>query len=108
MMTNNKFPYSGQIFLLTMDNGLKVTNNYLADGINLEVEFISGELKGVKMQMPYTWKEISKNCFLISWQENDKSTVVHYDDFNQNKSHAFYTTMKGEFYKMEGIIEKYQ
>lgn len=99
-----KFPYTGKKFIITMDNGLEVINHYLEDGKTIEIEFLSGDLKGIKMQSYYTWKLLSDSNFLISWQEDDKSTIVHCDNFEQKKSYAYYTTMKGEFYVMEGKI----
>ncbi|ATA18190.1 hypothetical protein EDC48_101341 [Gibbsiella quercinecans] len=99
-----KFPYAGKKFTLTMNNGLEVVNHYLDDGKTIEVEFLSGDLKGEKMQTTFAWKPLSDGNFLISWQENDKSTVVHCDNFEKKKSYAYYTTMKGDFYVMEGKI----
>lgn len=100
----DKFPLAGKKFSIAMNNGLKVTNGYSNDGKTILVEFLSGDLNGTKMEVPFSWTKVGDLAFLISWQENDGSTVVHYDDFKEKISRAFYTTMKGDFYVMEGEI----
>ncbi|GAA5106884.1 hypothetical protein GCM10023211_07260 [Orbus sasakiae] len=104
-MTANQFPYAGKSFVIKMNNGLEVKNSYLKDGKQLEVEFLSGDLLGTKMVVTFTWKALPSDNYLISWQESDKSTVVHCDNFIQKKSLAYYTTMKGDFFVMEGVIK---
>ncbi len=104
-MTNNKFPYSGKSFIIEMNNGLTVKNSYMEDGKHIEIEFLNSDLKGTKMVVLFKWKSVTSEDFLISWQESDNSTVVHCDNFVKNISNAFYTTSKGEFFVMEGIIK---
>ena len=100
------FPYAGKKFILTMNTGLKVINNYSSEGKTIEIEFLSSDLVGTKMVVPFTWKEVGADNYLISWQESDGSTVVHCDNFEKLISNAFYTTMDKEFYVMEGTIEE--
>lgn len=97
------FPFAGKKFRLTLGD-LVVNNHYSDDGKQIYIEFLSGELKGLQMNVDFSWKYLSDNNYLISWQESDQSTVVHCDNFVEQKSHAFYTTMKGEFFVLEGDI----
>ncbi|MGR5173541.1 MoaF-related domain-containing protein [Vibrio owensii] len=99
-----KFPYSGQTFTIKMDNGLEVKNTYHASESIITIEFLNGEMKGTLMNVPYKWRELSGGNYLVSWQESDNNTVVHCDNFNKGISYAYYTTMEGEFYVMEGEI----
>ncbi|WP_413495692.1 MoaF-related domain-containing protein [Morganella psychrotolerans] len=103
-----KFPYSGRKFKLTMDNSLSIINNYSNDGKTIEIEFLNGDLKGTTMEVPFTWRQLPDNNFLISWQESTKATVVHCDNFENKKSYAYYTTMDGDFFVMEGTITSIQ
>ena len=103
-MTDNVFPYKGQEFTIRMDNGLEVKNGYLDDGKTIRIEFLTGDLTGTVMEVPFCWRELDGNNFLISWQEADKNTVVHCDNFVSRISYAYYTTMSGEFYQMKGTI----
>ena len=100
---NTLFPYAGKSFQLVLGD-LTVTNSYAADGLNISIEFLNGDLQGTTMTVPFKWKYLSDGNYLISWQESDKSTVVHCDNFENKQSHAFYTTMNGDFYVLEGSI----
>ncbi len=98
------FPHAGQSFTLTMDNGLQIINSYRAEKDLIRVEFLSGDLTGTVMEVPFRWRELPDGSFLLSWQESDNNTVVHCDNFNTGISYAYYTTMAGDFYVMEGTI----
>lgn len=56
------------------------------------------------MDVPFQWRALADGSFLISWQESDNNTVVHCDNFDTGRSYAYYTTMGGDFYIMEGKI----
>jgi hypothetical protein len=101
---SDRFPYAGQAFIIKMDNGLEVKNAYHPDGKTITIEFLNGDLLGTVMDVPFTWREVAGGFFMISWQESDKNTVVHCDNFEQQISYAYYTTMQGDFYVMEGKI----
>lgn len=100
----NKFPYAGKTFLIKMDNGLEVKNSYALDKNIIKVEFLNGDLLGTIMHVPFQWRQLSDGYFMISWQESDNNTVVHCDNFDKKISYAYYTTMSGDFYVMEGKI----
>jgi hypothetical protein len=55
--------------------------------------------------VPYRWQALTGGNYLMSWQEEDRSTVVHCDNFEAKTSQAFYTTMSGDFYVMSGIMQ---
>lgn len=99
------FPHAGQAYTITMDNGLVVKNTYHPSDLIVTVEFLNGDLKGTVMDVPFQWRELAESNFLISWQESDNNTVVHCDNFAKGISYAYYTTMSGEFYVMEGEIK---
>lgn len=103
-MSEALFPQAGKSYQIKFSNGLEVKNSYAVDRNIIEVEFLSGELKGAKMEVPFAWTALPGGNFLLSWQEADKSTVVHCDNFEQKICRAFYTTMKGDFYVMTGDL----
>ncbi len=98
------FPHAGKSYTLTMDNGLVVKNSYHPRDEVITVEFLSGDLTGTVMDVPFKWRALDDGSFLISWQESDNNTVVHCDNFGTGVSFAYYTTMSGDFYVMEGRI----
>ena len=99
-----QFPQAGKSFTLTMNNGLVVKNSYHPQLEIITVEFLSGDLTGTVMDVPFQWHALADGSFLISWQESDNNTVVHCDNFSTGRSYAYYTTMAGDFYVMEGTI----
>lgn len=103
-MTEALFPQAGKSYKIRFSNGLEVINSYAQDKNVIFVEFLSGELTGFKMSVAFEWTALAGENFLLSWQESDKSTVVHCDNFEQKICRAFYTTMKGDFYVMTGEI----
>lgn len=103
-MTEALFPQAGKSYKIRFSNGLEVTNSYAVDKNIISIEFLSGDLTGTKMAVAFEWTALPGGNFLLSWQEADKSTVVHCDNFEQKICRAFYTTMKGDFYVMTGEI----
>jgi len=98
------FPYCGKEFTIKMDNGLEVKNSYHNEKNIVKVEFLNGDLKDTVMNIPFKWRQLTDGYFMISWQESDNNTVVHCDNFDKKSSFAYYTTMQGDFYVMEGKI----
>lgn len=103
-MTEALFPKAGKTYKICFSNGLEVINSYAPDKNIIFVEFLTGELTGFKMDVAFEWTALAGENFLLSWQEADKSTVVHCDNFAEKICRAFYTTMKGDFYVMTGEI----
>ena len=103
-MTDTLFPQAGKTYKICFSTGLEVINAYAPDKNIISVEFLSGELTGFKMSVAFKWTALDGGNFLLSWQEDDKSTVVHCDNFEQKICRAFYTTMTGDFYVMTGEI----
>lgn len=103
-MTEALFPQAGKTYKIRFSNGLEVINSYAPNKNSIFVEFLSGDLTGFKMDVAFDWTSLPGGNFLLSWQEENKSTVVHCDNFEQKICRAFYTTMKGDFYVMTGEI----
>jgi uncharacterized protein YigE (DUF2233 family) len=103
-MANEVFPYAGRDFTVNYGGEIIFRNSYSADGSTIEVEFLAGEMKGQIMSMPFSWQALPEGIFLIWWQEEDKSTIVHCDDFYHGKTKTFYTKTDGSFYVLDGVI----
>lgn len=103
-MSEALFPQAGKSYKIRFSNGLEVINAYAADKNVVFIEFLTGDLTGFKMAVEFQWSALEGGNYLLSWQEDDKSTVVHCDNFEQKLCKAFYTTMKGDFYVMTGEI----
>ncbi|MGF6963912.1 hypothetical protein OKW43_000917 [Paraburkholderia sp. WC7.3g] len=70
--------------------GLTAINAYADDGIHMRYEITEGAFAGARGEVAYQWQRIVDNVYAISWQEADRSTVVHIDDFGAGTSHSFF------------------
>ncbi|AXW87927.1 hypothetical protein AU509_14890 [Lonsdalea britannica] len=104
MSTKEIFPYAGSSFVITFNPQLVIKNTYSTEGDKVTAEFMTGDMAGTIMTIPFQWESLPDDYFLIAWQEEDKSTVVHCDNFVKKTSRAFYTMMDGSFYVMKGEI----
>ncbi|MEQ5837884.1 adenylate cyclase [Paraburkholderia acidicola] len=101
------FPHSGKTFLVSYGDDLGAINAYSADGKILRYEIVKGPYKGATAEVEFEWTALGEDAYLISWQEADKSTVVHHDDFARGQSKVFFTTSQLVFYRLQGRLEKY-
>ena len=72
----------------------------------MSVEFLDGDQIGKTATIPFSWSRIGDGLYLLAWQEADRSTVVHCDDFANGVSRSFYTVMDGSFYQLAGSLTK--
>jgi hypothetical protein len=98
------FPFAGRSFVVKYSDELVFRNTYSSDGTTITAEFLAGDMAGEKMSMPFLWQALEGDNFLLSWQEENKSTVVHCDNFKGKTTKSFYTMMDGSFFVMEGLI----
>ncbi|MFZ6647761.1 MoaF-related domain-containing protein [Undibacterium sp. TJN25] len=102
----NLFPYAGRSFVVNYGENLVFRNTYSADGKMVITDFLAGDMKGAQMTMPFQWRALEGGDFVLSWQEGDKSTVVHIDNFAAGTTQSFYTMMNGQFYRLTGTISE--
>jgi hypothetical protein len=98
-------PFAGKTFEVRYA-GLTAINAYADDGCNMRYEITDGPYKGAKGEVKYEWQHLGRGLFAISWQEADRSTVVHIDDFYEGTSHSFFTTAQLEFHRLEGTLRQ--
>jgi hypothetical protein len=106
MQQSTLFPYAGRSFVVKYSDEMIYRNSYSSDGKLVTAEFIAGTMTGTQMTMPFRWTTLQGGNFLISWQEDDKSTVIHCDNFEANTTQCFYTMMDGSFYVMSGALSE--
>lgn len=106
MSPSGTFPYAGQSFIVNYGPGMSFLNAYSEDGTSVSVEFLDGDSAGKTATMPFTWSQVSDGTYLLAWQETDRSTVVHCDNFETGVSRSFYTVMDGSFYQLSGQLTR--
>jgi len=94
-------PFAGKSFEVRYD-GLTAINAYAEDGIHMRYEITEGDFTGTKGEVTYTWQHVAGEIYAISWQEANRATVVHIDDFAAGTSRSFFTAPSLDFYRLEG------
>lgn len=97
MTHTDLFPYAGRSFVVNYGENLVFRNTYADDGTTVTAEFLT---------VPFKWTALQGGFYLLSWQEEDQSTVVHCDNFEARATRSFYTMMNGNFYVLSGTISE--
>ncbi|CAM2185615.1 Adenylate cyclase [Paraburkholderia sacchari] len=96
-------PFAGKTFEVRYD-GLTAINAYAPDGIHMRYEITEGEFTGAQGEVAYTWQHVAGETYAISWQEANRATVVHIDDFAAGTSRSFFTAPSLDFFRLEGSL----
>ncbi|RKF49883.1 MoaF-related domain-containing protein [Paraburkholderia fungorum] len=102
--TSTTLPFAGRTFLVSYGDHLTALNIYADDGKTMRYEVTEGPFKGATAEVVYEALQVGDGTYVLSWQEADKGTVVHLDDFSAGTSRAFYTTATHEFVRMLGSL----
>ncbi|MDN0076413.1 hypothetical protein QU481_16185 [Crenobacter sp. SG2303] len=96
-------PFAGKTFEVSYD-GLTAINAYADDGLHIRYETTEGAFAGATGEVAYTCQHVAGEIYAISWQEADRATVVHIDDFATGTSRSFFTAPSHDFYRLEGSL----
>lgn len=99
----NRPPFAGQTFEVRYA-GLTAINAYADDGVHMRYEITEGAFAGATGEVAYTWHPVADGVYAITWQEADRSTVVHIDDFAAGTSRSFFTTPALKLHRLEGSL----
>ena len=97
-------PFAGKKFVVSYGDDLTALNVYADDGKTMRYEVTDGPFKGATAEVVYEALDVGNGVYILSWQEADKGTVVHMDDFVAGTSRAFYTTATHDFVRMAGSL----
>jgi phenolic acid decarboxylase len=96
-------PFAGKAFEVRYDE-LTAINRYNRDGVTMGYEITEGPYRGAKGEVQYAWQRISPGIYAIAWQEADRSTVVHIDDFDNGNSLSYFTTPQLVLHRLIGSL----
>lgn len=99
-------PFVGRVFRIDYGEAMTVLNRYADDGRTMRYEVIAGPFTGASADVQYEAVEIGPGVYVLSWQEADRGTVVHVDDFVGGASRSFYTTATNDFVRMAGTLAR--
>lgn len=99
-------PFAGRTFEVRYGDTMTALNIYAADGQTMRYEVTAGPFKGATAEVRYQAEQIGPGLYALSWQEADKGTVVHVDDFEGGHSRSYYTTAGHDFVRMAGTLRE--
>lgn len=96
-MSNIPFPAVGPSYEVDLGSG-----NAFRIRFNSDSEMVFTKLaepnKGFVETVQFTYKAIRDDVFLVYWQEADKTTVVHVEDFGKGELYSNIPGPDGSFY----------
>lgn len=99
-------PFAGRTFEVRYGDTMTALNIYAADGHTMRYEVTAGPFTGATAEVRYQSEQLAPGLYALSWQEADKGTVVHVDDFEAGQSRSYYTTAAHEFVRMAGTLRE--
>ncbi len=105
-MSTTHFPAVGHVY--EADFGSWVFQLYFQSETVMTLTNAKGPFKGISETIQISGTPIRPGVFLICWQEADKTTVVHIDDFENGIVHTRVTEPNGVFIHNCGRLKEVQ
>ncbi|SEI97363.1 MULTISPECIES: adenylate cyclase [unclassified Variovorax] len=99
-------PFVGRTFEVHYGDTMTALNIYAADGQTMRYRVTAGPFTGATAEVRYQAEPLGAGLYALSWQEADKGTVVHVDNFDVGHSCSYYTTAALEFVCMAGTLRE--
>jgi len=98
-MTSAKaaFPAVGHSYEVDFDGGNAFRIEFKSDSEMLFIK-LAPPNEGATEAVRFTYRPIRDDVFLVYWQEADKTTVVHVEDFGQGVIYSNITSPDGSFF----------
>jgi hypothetical protein len=103
-MSTRHFPAIGHVYEANFDSW--VFHLHFHSETEMTLTNVQGSFKGVSETVQITITPIRRSIFLISWQEVDKTTVVHLYDFKNGIVHTRVTEPNEVFIHNSGTLQK--
>ena len=105
-MSTTSFPAVGHVYEAHF--GSWVHHLHFESETVMTLTTAAGPLKGTSETVQIAVTPIRLGVFLISWQEADKTTVVHVQDFENGIVHTNITERRGAFLRRSGTLKQVQ
>jgi hypothetical protein len=105
-MSTTPFPAVGHVYEANF--GSWVHHLHFESETVMTLTTAAGLLKGTSETVQIAVTPIRPGVFLICWQEADKTTVVHVEDFENGIVHTNITERMGAFLHRSGTLKQVQ
>ncbi len=103
-MSSTHFPAVGHVY--EVDFGNWVHHLRFESEAAMSITNVDGPFKGDSETVQIVVTLIRQNIFMISWQEEDQTTVVHVEDYENGIVHTHVTKPGGAFIRRSGTLKK--
>jgi hypothetical protein len=103
------FPAPGHLYRAVFgDNLIVVDLDFDANGKQMTFRDAGSNMPGMKPfeTIDYTAAQVRPQVYLVYWQEQDKMTVVHLEDFEKGVIYTHITAPTGDFYQFQGTLTR--
>jgi hypothetical protein len=105
-MSTTPFPAIGRVYEANF--GSWVFHLYFASETVMTITNAQDPFKGTSETVQIAVTPIRPGVFMICWQEADKTTVVHIEDFENGIVHTNVTEPNGVFIQHSGTLKEVQ
>ena len=105
-MSTPHFPAVGHVYEANF--GRWVHHLHFESETVMTLTNVEGPFTGTSETVQIAVTPIRQGIFLICWQEADKTTVVHVEDFENGIVHTNVTEPRGVFIRRRGTLKKVQ
>ncbi len=105
-MSTTHFPAVGHVYEANF--GSWVHHLHFESETVMTLTTADGPFKGTSETVQIAVTPIRPGVFLTSWQEKDKTTVVHVEDYENSIVHTNITEHSGAFIRLRGTLKKLQ
>jgi molybdenum cofactor biosynthesis MoaF-like protein len=105
-MFTTRFPAVGHVYEAHFDSW--VHHLHFESETVMTLTNAEGPFKGTSETVQIAVTPIRPGVFMISWQEKDKTTVVHVEDYENSIVHTNITERSGAFIRRSGTLKQLQ
>ena len=105
-MSTTHFPAVGHVYEANF--GSWVHHLHFESETVMTLTTAEGPFKGTSETVQIAVTPIRPGVFMISWQEENKTTVVHVEDFENGIVHTNITGRMGAFIRSSGTLKQLQ
>jgi hypothetical protein len=105
-MSTTPFPAVGHVYEANF--GSWVFHLHFKSETVMTLTNAEGLFKGISETVQISVTLIRPDVFMITWQEADRTTVVHVQDFENGIVHTYVTEPNGAFLCASGTLKKLQ
>ncbi len=103
-MSTTHFPAVGHVYEVNF--GSWVHHLHFESETVMTLTTAGGPVRGTSETVQIAVTPIRPGVFLTSWQEKDKTTVVHVEDYKNSIVHTHITERSGAFIRRSGTLKK--